>query len=252
MTGDTLPPARIRDTAVLVVAKAPAPGVVKTRLALTVGDRFAAELAAAALLDTIEVCAAAFDTCLLALTGELAGAARGDELVAALSGWSVFGQRGDGLGERLVNAHGDAARRSRRPVLQVGMDTPQMGRDQLSELAGMLSGQDCDAVLGPADDGGWWLLGVTAPALVEGLASVPMSSGRTCAETLRMLHGNGASVLFGPQLRDVDVVGDAVAVSRDFPHLEFAARWAASRPASHSDPRSAVRRGPRLATEAAR
>ena len=57
----------------------------------------------------------------------------------------------------------------------------------------MLTGPD-DAVLGPADDGGWWLLGVGGPHLLAHLAEVPMSTDETCARTREALRRAGAHV----------------------------------------------------------
>ena len=117
----------------LVVAKAPVPGQVKTRLAASVGDVAAAELAAAALADTLETCAAAFDRCWLAVTGDLEAAVGAATLTALLRDWTVVPQRGSGLGQRLANAHRDVGTDSRAPVLQLGMDTPR--QDRISSAA---------------------------------------------------------------------------------------------------------------------
>ena len=72
-------------TRALVVAKAPMPGRVKTRLGADVGMAAAADLAAAALLDTLLACADAFgaDRCLLSLDGDLCDAVRGEEIERA-------------------------------------------------------------------------------------------------------------------------------------------------------------------------
>ena len=95
---------------VLVVAKAPVPGRAKTRLAATVGDRVAADLAAAALLDTLDAVAAApVAARVVALTGELDAAANAAEIRRRLQSFTVIGQRGDDFGDRLANAHADAA-----------------------------------------------------------------------------------------------------------------------------------------------
>ncbi|MBA2640637.1 MAG: glycosyltransferase, partial [Nocardioidaceae bacterium] len=85
-------------TAVLVLAKAPVPGEAKTRLAAAVGDAVAADLAAAALLDTLRAASGTGATTLVALTGDLARAARRAQVQAALVDAVVFDQRGDGLG----------------------------------------------------------------------------------------------------------------------------------------------------------
>lgn len=219
-------------TAVLVVAKAPRPGQVKTRLAAATGDLLAAELAAAALLDTLEVCASTFTNRLLAVAGDLAAAVRGDELNAALRGWSVFAQSGVGFGERLAHAHASAFERVDGPVVQVGMDTPQVTSRQLRRVASLLEGGRYDAVLGAAEDGGWWVLAGTAPAWVEGLAGVPMSTPVTGVHTSRLLRRNGARVGAADCLRDVDTAEDARAVSEAAPWLRFSRTWDAAAKAS--------------------
>ncbi len=144
----------------LVIAKAPVAGLAKTRLGAEIGMAAAADLAAAALLDTLDACRAAFasDCCHLALTGDLGSAGRADEIAAALSGWSVFGQVGESFGGRLAAAHAEVGRRTSAPTVQIGMDTPQVTGSALREVADGLD--DHDALLGPAEDGGWWVLAV--------------------------------------------------------------------------------------------
>jgi rSAM/selenodomain-associated transferase 1 len=210
---------------VLVVAKAPVPGRAKTRLGRRIGHLAAAELAAAALLDTLEACEAAYaERCHLALAGDLADACRGGEIRAALRSWRVFGQRGDSLGERLAHAHGVLARAGSGPVVQVGMDTPQLTPRHLEEAAARL--QPGHGVVGPAADGGWWLLGLAEPARARTLAGVPMSTDRTGRDTVAALARGGARVGSGPTLRDVDTVEDAAMVAALAPASRFAATWA--------------------------
>ncbi len=193
----------------LIVAKAPVPGLAKTRLAATLGDDAAADIAAAALLDTLEAVAAAdFSTRIVALTGDLARASRRDELEAALASYIVVGQRGDGFAERLVHAHEDAAG---RPVFQIGMDTPQVTPELLTASATALAdavGSSGGSVLGLAEDGGWWGLGIAEPSLARGLLDVPMSTPDTGAKTMAALEGLGARVRMLPVLRDVDHASD--------------------------------------------
>jgi rSAM/selenodomain-associated transferase 1 len=194
----------------LVVAKAPVPGLAKTRLAATIGDAAAAELAAASLLDTLDaVSAADVDRRVVALTGNLADAARSDELTRALASFTVVAQRGDGLGERLANAHADAA--TTGSVLQIGMDTPQVTAHLLSDAAAQLGSSD---VLGLAEDGGWWALGLRNPELARFLLDVPMSAPSTGSDTLDALTAAGASITMLPELRDVDFETDLEAVAQ--------------------------------------
>ena len=209
----------------LVVARAPVPGEAKTRLAAVVGPRHAAELAAAALLDTIDACERAFGRarCHLALTGDLDRAARAGELRHRLGGWTVHPQRGDGFAERLARAHQDVAGHARAPVVQIGMDTPHVTHEHLHAVADLL--HRATAVLGPASDGGWWVLGLQSPGPATALAGVPMSTERTCADTEAALQAAGADVARTSELRDVDTVEDAAAVAAESPGSRFAEAW---------------------------
>lgn len=202
--------------AVLVVAKAPVPGLAKTRLAATVGDAAAADIAAAALLDTLDAVARApVAARIVAMTGELAAAARSAEIADRLGDFTVIDQRGDGFAERLANAHADAARVGGLPVLQIGMDTPQVTADLLAQCADALVG--AEAVLGLARDGGWWVLGVARPESAQCLRSVPMSTSQTGAVTLAALHDTGLDVRLLTELADVDTVDDVEEVRRACP-----------------------------------
>jgi uncharacterized protein len=209
----------------LVVAKAPVPGRVKTRLGAEVGMEAAARLAAASLADTVAACTATYgaERGLLALDGHLDSAMAVDELTALLEGWQLFAQRGDGLAARLVNAHADAAERTGGAVVQVGMDTPQLTPQLLTAVADGLS--TSDAVLGPAVDGGWWVLASRDPRSVAAIAEVPMSTPTTGLWTRRALEVAGLTVGLTDTLRDVDTVEDADAVAALVPHSRFGTAW---------------------------
>jgi glycosyltransferase A (GT-A) superfamily protein (DUF2064 family) len=193
----------------LVVAKAPEAGRAKTRVAATVGDRVAAEIAAAALLDTLDAVAAApVAARVVALTGNLDAAAGAADIRRRLESFTVIGQRGDDFADRLANAHADAA--DGQPVLQIGMDTPQVTDELLASCARRLL--QAQAVLGLACDGGWWVLGLQTPAAAECLRSVPMSQPDTGELTLKALRANGINVTTVERLTDVDFIDDIAAV----------------------------------------
>ena len=195
----------------LVVAKAPVPGRAKTRLAATVGDQVAAEIAAAALLDTLDAVAnTPVAARVVALTGELDAAAGAAEIRHRLASFTVIGQRGNDFGDRLANAHADAATVGGQPVLQIGMDTPQVTAELLYDGGRRLV--ESPAVLGLAPDGGWWALGVDAPAFAECLRDVPMSRPNTGALTLKALRSYGIDVTPLDELADFDVADDVAAV----------------------------------------
>jgi glycosyltransferase A (GT-A) superfamily protein (DUF2064 family) len=197
---------------VLVVAKAPVPGQAKTRLAAGVGEQAAADIAAAALLDTLDAVAdAPVADRVVALTGSLDDACAGDEIRSCLADFTVVPQRGANFAERLANAHLDAAAAAGGlPVLQIGMDTPQVTDALIGECARELLA--ADAVLGLARDGGWWVLGVTEAAMAACLRTIPMSRSDTGAVTLAALEHTAANVSLVPTLADVDTVDDVDAV----------------------------------------
>ncbi len=216
----------------LVVAKAPVPGLAKTRLARRVGPERAADVAAAALLDTLDAVWAAHEAegwpVVVAMTGDLERAARSAEVREALDRGPVVAQRGDDLGARLAHAHVDAAEvaglgdgvcggSGTMGTVQVGMDTPQVTAADLVAAGDLV--RSGDAVLGPALDGGWWLLGLPDPATASVLVDVPMSRDDTGARTLSAL---GEHVRLVRSLGDVDEWEDARRVADDVPGSRFA------------------------------
>lgn len=191
----------------LVIAKEPVPGRVKTRLVPPCTPWQAAALAEAALADTLHtVLAAPARRRVLVLDGE-----PGPWLPP---GFDIMPQCGGGLDERLAGAFAAV----RGPALLIGMDTPQLTPGLLA-----VDWEIADAWFGPAADGGFWGLGLRAPdaALVRG---VPMSTADTGAVQRARLHAAGLRVAELPRLRDVDTAADAVAVARQAPRSRFAAR----------------------------
>lgn len=211
---------------VLVVAKAPVPGQVKTRLARTEGHERAAGLAAAALLDTFDVCEGAFDRGrrFVALTGDLRRASDAAAIIERLHGWTVLEQRGATLAERIANAHRDVHARNASPVVQIGMDTPHLSGEQLRLVADTAAGIR-QPVLGMAEDGGWWVLASTVATDVDGLDRVPMSTPETGRLTWLLLRRAGQPVAAAPVLRDVDLAADAAHAASQAPLTRFARVW---------------------------
>lgn len=216
-------------TVLLVVAKAPVPGAVKTRLCPPATAVQAARVAAAALRDTLDaVRATPGVTPVLALAGHLADAEDAAELAAAVAGWPVLPQRGADFAARLVHAHADVADAfPGRPVLQIGMDTPQLTSAVLAAAVRRLS--HVDAVLGRAADGGWWALGLRDPRQAVALRAVPMSTPDTGRSTWSALAERGVRTVPLPVLRDVDDWSDARAVAATVPGGRFAREVAAVR-----------------------
>lgn len=201
-------------TTLVLIAKEPVPGRVKTRLHPPLSLDQAAQLAAAAIDDTLRVLA------------ELPAERRvlfyqGSSIPERAHGFDVL-QQGEGpLDARL----GDLFDRCSGPTLLVGMDTPQL---RTEDLAGPCTIWDpeVDSWFGPAEDGGFWALGMRRPdgALIRGVA---MSQSDTGARQLGRLRGADHRVGILPTLRDVDTVADAEAVAALAPSTAFAAAFAA-------------------------
>lgn len=212
------------DVVVLVVAKAPVAGFAKTRLCPPATPAQAAHIAASALLDTLHAVRATPGVHgVVALTGQLDDAVAGVEIASLLRRMTVIEQRGTDFAERLVQAHADtAAVHPGCPILQIGMDTPQVTPALLGHAAGRLrAGAEC--LLGPAGDGGWWALGLRDPSFAKAVATVPMSTSDTGRLTRRALESVGLTVDPLPTLSDVDTMTDARHVAGQVPGSRFAA-----------------------------
>ena len=201
----------------IVIAKAPVPGRVKTRLTPPFSPAEAATLAEAALTDTLAAVAAApVARRVLALEGSA-----GSWLP---SGFDVIPQRGDGLDERLATAFAEAHAALPLPMVLIGMDTPQVTPKLIADAAGTLDYAEADAVFGPAADGGFWLLGLRRPDRSL-LAGVPMSQADTGRRQLDRLTEAGLRVAMMPVLTDVDTAADAELVASEIPGSSFAAAF---------------------------
>jgi hypothetical protein len=194
-------------TTLLIIAKQPVPGRVKTRLVPPCTHEQAASLAEAALADTLH-------TVLMVPARRRVLVLEGRPGPWLPAGFDVVAQCGGPLDQRLA----DAFAAVRGPALLIGMDTPQITPDLLT-----VDWRAADAVFGPAADGGFWALGlrVPDPALLRG---VPMSTASTGAIQRARLVAAGLRVADLRQLRDVDTAADAVAVARQAPRSRFAAR----------------------------
>ncbi len=201
----------------LVMAKAPVAGTVKTRLCPPCSPEEAAAVAAASLADTLDAVAeCSAGRKVVALDGEV-----GPWLPP---GFEVVAQRGATLAERLARAWADTGGAG----VQIGMDTPQVTATELDALlASIAEGDEQRAVLGPAVDGGWWAIGLSArtarrpEAVFEG---VPTSSPVTGADQHRRLRSLGLDVAVASVRRDIDTVADLNAVAAEIPDSRTAAQ----------------------------
>jgi len=199
----------------IVIAKAPRAGFVKTRLCPPCTPEQAASLARAALVDTLcTVATIPARRRVLALDGS-----PGSWLP---TGFDVVPQRTGSLDRRLADAfaHADG------PAVLVGMDTPQISTLLMEHACNALLEPGVDAVLGDAYDGGWWCIGLRHPdpRAFLGIEMSTADTGRVQRERLTML---GLVTRDLPILRDVDHFEDALAVAERAPGSRFASAVAA-------------------------
>lgn len=208
-------------SSLIIIAKEPAPGRVKTRLCPPFSPEQAAELARAALLDTMDVVRATpVDHRVLVLAGEA-----GPWLPPDIrEGFTILPQVSGTLDVRLAAAFADVAAIDQGPALLVGMDTPQISSDVLRK--GLISlGADGDAVFGPAHDGGFWALGLREPGharVRDLLVGVPMSRSDTGQIQHARLTDAELRISMLPTLRDIDEADDAHDVAALIPQSRFA------------------------------
>jgi uncharacterized protein len=197
---------------ILVIAKEPVPGRVKTRLCPPCTLEEAAVIAAAALRATlVAVARVPVRRRCVVLDGE-----PGSWLPP---GFAIARQSSGPLDARLAAAfsHVDG------PTLLVGMDTPQLTDSLLADALQELLADETDAVLGLAPDGGWWGIGLRDP---DGrvFEDVAMSTPETGARQLARLHELGLRTRMLTELRDVDFFADARAVATQMPGTSQFAR----------------------------
>jgi uncharacterized protein len=200
-------PTFTRPMQLIVLAKEPIAGRVKTRLCPPYTPEQAAALAGAAIADTLDAAlASGASEVIVVLDGE-----PGDWLPR---GVRVVRQHGGGLDERLANAWDDCG----GPGLQIGMDTPQVTAEILNAaLAKVDAGS---SVLGLATDGGWWAIGFQRPDR-ELFLGVPMSSDLTGRLQHQRMIDLGHTVALLEPMCDVDTADDARAVAAQIPDTRF-------------------------------
>ena len=196
---------------ILVLAKEPLTGRVKTRLCPPLSFEEAAAIAAASLADTLDASiAAGADEVVLILDGQ--------------PGWwcpagvRVVAQVDAPFGDRLEAAWTHAT----GPAIQIGMDTPQANVSVLQAAMTALEQTDpTGGVIGPATDGGWWLLGLHQ-ALAGAFDGVPMSDVRTAKFQVARIAELGVLLSEIETLTDVDTVDQLLVVAgQTHPHSRF-------------------------------
>ncbi|MFE9237978.1 TIGR04282 family arsenosugar biosynthesis glycosyltransferase [Streptomyces sp. NPDC007007] len=196
---------------ILVMAKEPRPGTVKTRLHPLLGPLRCAELQAGLIRHTLELATVHTPRTYLAYAPADGGDAIGTTTPA---GVRLRFQRGEDLGGRLAAAVADAFADGAGPLLVIGTDAPTLTGDHLTAAFAALESHD--VVLGPALDGGYYLIGLRAPhTTLFALDADVWSTDRVLTATRRAARREGLSVELLCPLRDLDTPEDATALLVD-------------------------------------
>jgi uncharacterized protein len=194
----------VRPVAVAIMAKAPRAGEVKTRLCPPLSLVDAAELYRRLLLDKIEQ-VSSLRMASLAIAYTPAEARAFFEEVAP--GFVLVPQRGADLGDRLANSLGELLGQGHRGALAIDSDTPTLPLAFLQQALDLIVTPEIDVVLGPTEDGGYYLIGLRAVhrELFEAMA---WSTQQVLSETIRRADAKGLRVACLPPWYDIDSPDD--------------------------------------------
>ena len=192
------------NSCILLFAKSPVKGQVKTRLAAETGQDFAVGLYKCFVEDVlgfIEDVGVPLRLCFHPPNAK-------SDFLEWLGERDFFRpQTGDDLGERMKNAFENAFAEGFSKVVAIGSDSPDLPGDFLREALGALESHE--AVVGPSSDGGYYLIGFSrASFLPEAFAGIAWSTSAACAQTLALLERHGRSTHFLPEWHDVDTAAD--------------------------------------------
>lgn len=229
------------DSALVIFAKAPVPGQVKTRLCPPLSPDEAASLHGSMVLDMLErsqgMASKKFDVRSSTLENRKSQTSNPEprtsnlfdrfvacfpsldhvffKILAERHGVRLLPQTGDDLGARMSRAIGDVFALGYRQVLAVGTDVPTLPRSTFGEALALLASHDL--VLGPAEDGGYYLIGLRRPA-PELFADIPWSSDRVLSLTQQKAAALGWRIALLPVRRDVDTIADLLALITEMEH----------------------------------
>ena len=208
----------MQSTVLLLFIRYPEPGRVKTRLAARIGADEAAELYRNFILDIL----ATLERCGLPLRIYFSPAEKKAALVAWLGpGYAFTPQRDAGLGIRMRFAFEEAFAEGFPRGILLGSDVPDLPLSVLKEAVDVL--QRRDAVIGPARDGGYYLIGFRKesfpPDVFDGL---PWGTAVVLQETMARLEAHGRRIHLLPEWQDVDTAKDLAALGRRAQNTDFA------------------------------
>jgi len=206
----------------VVVAKEPVPGKVKTRFIPQLSPADAAGLYRCSLHDRItEISALNGVDRAIAYTPE---DARDTFTELSLDGFELFAQRGKGLGERLNNIFQDNLARGYQAVSIVDSDSPDLPKSIINESFGLLLSKQAEVVLGPCHDGGYYLVGLRKP-YPELFRNIPWSTKNVLSTTLEKARKMGLNVRLLSRWNDLDTFEDILEYYNKYKDRPLSKNW---------------------------
>lgn len=206
----------------VVVAKEPVPGKVKTRFIPQLSPADAAGLYRCSLHDRItEISALNGVDRAIAYTPE---DARDTFTELSLDGFELFAQRGKGLGERLNNIFQDNLARGYQAVSIVDSDSPDLPKSIINESFGLLLSKQAEVVLGPCHDGGYYLVGLRKP-YPELFRNIPWSTKNVLSATLEKAGKMGLNVRLLSRWNDLDTFEDILEYYNRYKDRPLSKNW---------------------------
>jgi rSAM/selenodomain-associated transferase 1 len=202
---ELIPPAAQR---LLLFARLPVAGQVKTRLAAAIGDERALAVYEAMLRDILQGIGTFDNGTELEVLWAPTENANGEALARAFGDRNLAMQTGATLGDRLGIAFSERFFFHRtHKIIAIGVDEPRLGRDTIDHAFALLD--SVDWVVGPATDGGYYLIGCRAAAFdTEVFAGIDWGTSTVFAATMAKIGGDEHTVAVLPQRPDIDVVED--------------------------------------------
>jgi rSAM/selenodomain-associated transferase 1 len=195
----------MNDNAILIFAKKPVPGNVKTRMTPPLSAKEASDLYTSMMLDVLDKCRR-LKTADLFLSYDNSPGTR-EFFISLVVNETLIPQDGEGLGERLENAFAHAFSQQYRQVVVMGSDSPDLPLRFIEDAFRLLEGGGQDAVFGPTEDGGYYLLGLTSPQPLL-FRDIPWSTHKVLEASLAKCSEAGLRSELLPRWYDLDTTDD--------------------------------------------
>jgi len=195
----------MNDGILIIFCRVPEPGQVKTRIASKIGDEFTCGLYTHFIHDVMNMSGSVnADRAVYYTPVDVS-----EEKLKVFNGARTMTQRGSNLGERMFNALDGAFQGGYKKAVLIGSDVPDLSAPVIGEALGGLD--HCDAVIGPAGDGGYYLIGFNSTALsMDFFSGIPWGSGTVCGQTLDLFRRHDLKVTILPQWNDIDTPEDLI------------------------------------------